>query len=274
MKPRLSIGFVIATLSFLALPDTASAYLKPKIGRWLSRDPVGEPGAMVLRQAVAATPFLPRDVDEGQPYHYVQNSPTNGYDPLGDVAMGLVWLNALEDPATQPGGTTQPAPPPPNPKTNACKDEQSCCMCLLYAENRDFPKCFELVMKVACYRQNAPKSGKGGWGEWKKGNGGFCEQAESSTWQPNPIVNNKNYKDCCNRCKNSSQPSTMPEQFQKADALCSKGCAGIANPEGINFKLSEASFKKLPPNAWQRRCRQFPCGKDIFLACPHNVVHP
>jgi len=59
MKHRNSLGLLIAIVGIVALPDTASAYLKPKIGRWLSRDPIGEPGAMLLAR-VQAKGYLPR----------------------------------------------------------------------------------------------------------------------------------------------------------------------------------------------------------------------
>ena len=124
MKHRNSLGLLIAIVGIVALPDTASAYLKPKIGRWLSRDPIGEPGAIVLREAVAATQFLPRDFDEGQPYHYVQNSPTNGYDPLGDVAMGLAWLDGLDEPTSQPSTQPSTQPGPWSNDPDCCKTKQ------------------------------------------------------------------------------------------------------------------------------------------------------
>lgn len=268
---KLTVG--LAMLATLTVVGSALAYYNPRTGRFLSRDPVGEPGEMLIREVAATTGFIPRDPVGNNQYTYALNSPTDYIDPDGWLAQKVGASDQDEQtPGSQPA--TQPTPPPPNQKVNKCADEKSCCKCLLYAENRGHPECFELAMKVACYRQSAPKTGNDGWGEWKQGNGGFCEQAESSTWQPNPIVNNDNYKSCCDCCKTATQPSTMPADIQSADAVCSKGCSGVPNPEGINFKLSKKSFDALPKNAWQRKCKQYPCGGDVFLACSHKVVHP
>ena len=80
--------FSLATallLSFIFV-DIASAYHNPRTGRFLSRDPIGEPGAVLLRTAATGGAFLPRDphpVEDANPYHYVRNMPPNAVDPFG-----------------------------------------------------------------------------------------------------------------------------------------------------------------------------------------------
>lgn len=71
----LSLGFV----------EIASAYYNPRTGRFLSRDPIGEPGFRVVQRAVATTPFIPRDsiATQSNSYRYVRNHPTIAVDPLG-----------------------------------------------------------------------------------------------------------------------------------------------------------------------------------------------
>jgi uncharacterized protein RhaS with RHS repeats len=54
----------------LSFADSANAGYDPTIGRWLSRDPIGEEGGLNL-------------------YAYVLNNPINFWDPLGLVDMNL-----------------------------------------------------------------------------------------------------------------------------------------------------------------------------------------
>ena len=59
-------------LSSFAIP--ATAYYHPDEGRWLSRDPIGEEGALQL-------------------YEYVQNNPPNTYDNEGLWVTPTSFLN-------------------------------------------------------------------------------------------------------------------------------------------------------------------------------------
>jgi len=78
----------------------AQAYYKPQTGRWLSRDPVGEPGFQVLQAASGAPRAVPASADTALPagrwferdsevlsgpslYGFVFNSPLNVVDVLG-----------------------------------------------------------------------------------------------------------------------------------------------------------------------------------------------
>lgn len=52
----------VVVLAVLALTEAASAFYSPALGRFLNRDPLGEPGAALVRQAARpATGFIPRD---------------------------------------------------------------------------------------------------------------------------------------------------------------------------------------------------------------------
>ena len=55
---------LLTALTILAFTSAASAHYDPNIGRWMSRDPIGENGGLNL-------------------YEYVGNNPTNQIDPLG-----------------------------------------------------------------------------------------------------------------------------------------------------------------------------------------------
>lgn len=80
---------VIAALAVLALTEAASAYYSPAMGRFISRDPINEPGAMLVRQGKSrpATAFLARDPLSAGPednvYSFVANRPFGSVDALG-----------------------------------------------------------------------------------------------------------------------------------------------------------------------------------------------
>ena len=94
----LSVLFVFAALFFT---NQASAYYSPSTGRWLSRDPMGEPGFEALRATsvvprvgqVASTASLPpsrlfvRDAviyrKQSICYVFVANNAENYFDPFG-----------------------------------------------------------------------------------------------------------------------------------------------------------------------------------------------
>jgi hypothetical protein len=85
-KRTIATMLVVAFVSFV-LADAASAYYSPRLGRFLNRDPIGEPGARVASAATNTTQFIPRDALpgglEGNLYRFVDNAPTNTVDPDG-----------------------------------------------------------------------------------------------------------------------------------------------------------------------------------------------
>ena len=104
---------IIIVLFVLATAQIASAYYCPATGRWLSRDPIGEPGFQTLQ---AASPqviqqqsarWIDRDPIAAQqtanPYNFVKNNSVNVVDPLGlwatDVHHAIItdWLDATYD---------------------------------------------------------------------------------------------------------------------------------------------------------------------------------
>lgn len=113
MQRRSLFAFTTALFVSLIFVDIASAYYNPRTGRFLSRDPIAEPGAMLV-QSVGQTPpaccssFLPRDPaasEEPNTYAYVYNEPTRRIDPLG-LCCNKADCNkklqiALQDPRIQ-----------------------------------------------------------------------------------------------------------------------------------------------------------------------------
>lgn len=82
-----SIRFsLLALVSAAAFVGTASGYYDPRTGRFISRDPIGEPGATLLRNGPPSGTFIPRD--SGGPgdlneYRFAANEPIGAVDALG-----------------------------------------------------------------------------------------------------------------------------------------------------------------------------------------------
>lgn len=88
--------FALVLLAVCVLPHAAFAYYSPSTGRFLNRDPIAEPGAILLRYATiprderparAQHEFAPRDglslPGGANTYAYVRNKVTGFIDPLG-----------------------------------------------------------------------------------------------------------------------------------------------------------------------------------------------
>jgi hypothetical protein len=79
----LSVGLLVS----LILVDAAAAYYSPSTGRFLSRDPLNEPGVMLASTRSQGSNFIPRDPafrpKDGNTYAFVRNQPTIAIDPVG-----------------------------------------------------------------------------------------------------------------------------------------------------------------------------------------------
>jgi hypothetical protein len=119
MKNRMTTIVLVAPFAVFMLADVASAYYSPRLGRFLSRDPLNEQGAVLTRR-VASGRFLPRDpldpisrkyylksaeknrfpysaersryhdAAEGNLYHFVDNDPVSSVDILG-LDRWIIW---------------------------------------------------------------------------------------------------------------------------------------------------------------------------------------
>jgi hypothetical protein len=98
MERRNLLLLATALLVSFVFVDIASAYYNPSTGRFLGRDPVGEPGFIVGQQVhaqqVGGAGFIPRDpypsntdADGLNTYAAMQNDPTIYIDPLGASAQ-------------------------------------------------------------------------------------------------------------------------------------------------------------------------------------------
>ncbi|MFH1748136.1 MAG: RHS repeat-associated core domain-containing protein [Planctomycetota bacterium] len=78
-------------------------YYDPRTGRWISRDPIGELGSVVLRY-VAARGFIARDPldDQSNLYRYVHNAPVTQIDAYG-LTSDAVWTKCKKDCASEHG---------------------------------------------------------------------------------------------------------------------------------------------------------------------------
>lgn len=108
---KLMLG--LAVLAAFMVVDSALAYYNPSTGRFIGRDPIGEPGAVRLRNvgrppSIHQSGFIPRDPassEEPNTYAYVYNDPVRRIDALGlccdkeDCEKKL--QKALQDPRIQ-----------------------------------------------------------------------------------------------------------------------------------------------------------------------------
>jgi hypothetical protein len=82
---------------FVALwtAQTAMGWYDPSIGRWLTRDPIGEPGFQVMQRAGRGitSPSTARWINrDGNLYTFVANNPVDRVDPLGLK----IWVCSVE----------------------------------------------------------------------------------------------------------------------------------------------------------------------------------
>jgi len=97
MRNRTIATMLVAVFLTFMLADAASAFYSPRLGRFLSRDPVGEPGAVLVRTGrQPATRFIPRDSIDKNGYTGMQNNAISWFDPDGG--------EATTQPSSQPTG--------------------------------------------------------------------------------------------------------------------------------------------------------------------------
>jgi RHS repeat-associated protein len=96
---------VLFLAQLLALVSSANAFYDPTVGRWLNRDPLGDEA--FLMEQMQGKPFEEqvrlREESFKNPYRFVDNDPTNKFDPVGlqaivgiygfGPATSQFWLN-------------------------------------------------------------------------------------------------------------------------------------------------------------------------------------
>jgi RHS repeat-associated protein len=78
---RKSIILALGLGLVLLVPQRSSGYYNPSTGRWLSRDPIGEPGACVLYELGSGDPS--GVISGPNPHALAANNPINAVDILG-----------------------------------------------------------------------------------------------------------------------------------------------------------------------------------------------
>jgi hypothetical protein len=90
--PRRSLqGIILALLVTFAI--NASAFYDPTVGRWISRDPIGERG-FALQAAISKTKLT----TDFSPYGFVNNSVVDQYDYLGLTGTGSSGASCIITP--------------------------------------------------------------------------------------------------------------------------------------------------------------------------------
>jgi len=154
---------IIAVLFVLLTAQIASAYYGPSTGRWLSRDPIGEPGSQAIQAAsqarldtVSSDRWINRDSskfsDTGNIYSFAVNNPVNYLDSDGRDT----WV-----PYPYPGRfVPDPSPPPQLPPLissckNAAPETSTSVGCAVYGNETYAPFPLKPV-SLKCFCQNAP----------------------------------------------------------------------------------------------------------------------
>lgn len=128
MQRRCLCALTAALFVLFIFVDIASAYYNPRTGRFLSRDPIAEPGHVLIRSVANSGTFLPRDpatsasvsstrgfvmpsseAEEPHIYRAMRNNPLTWIDPDGGMSIAI--------PPCDPG---YPPPNPPKEKPYDC----------------------------------------------------------------------------------------------------------------------------------------------------------
>lgn len=102
----------VAVFAVLALTEAASAYYSPRLGRFLNRDPMDEPGHVLVKAQRQPTVFISRDPMENNSYRSFRNNAISWFDPDGEQAASQ---------PTPPGSQPTPSPPVTISIDSSCK---------------------------------------------------------------------------------------------------------------------------------------------------------
>jgi len=157
-----TIKSFVVVLFVLLTSQMAFAFYHPSSGRWISRDPIGEPGLRALQAAVqtpatsASSRWIKRDVnrftEKDNTYSFTFNNPITHLDPEGQST----WI-----PYPYPGQfPSDPPPQPPLPQgvgscKNAKPETSTSVGCVDYGNETYAPWPLKPV-SLKCFCQNAP----------------------------------------------------------------------------------------------------------------------
>jgi hypothetical protein len=93
----------LAVLAFAVTCSDGFGYYQAEKGRWMSRDPIGEVGFMIVDPNDRMDAVLDiRDPIQASPYNFVHNTPVNGIDYSGLLwrMMDASWFIDADDTGT------------------------------------------------------------------------------------------------------------------------------------------------------------------------------
>ncbi len=164
-------------------------------------------------------------------------------------------LNLYESARRDASSTTNRPQAHTSNSIDSWKKENTCCRCLLFAEDRGHPHCQVLTQSVLCNRQNTD------WPEFDDEKT-YCDAASSGGWAGGP--GNKNYDNCAKGCVSGSDE----QEVNLATLLCLIPCMDPApDPAfGAQFAMKCGTEPGWLTN--DRDCRQtVSCGGDCYWHC-------
>ncbi len=135
MRSRQVNIILVGVFTSAILADVGSAYYSPRLGRFLSRDPISEQGTSVSQPQRQPTSFIPRDQlatgEETNAYVFVLNSPVQLVDPIGlQPSQGTVCCTYRTGNRTNQRSV---------PNGSNFSDPHAACRCWLDATARQIP---------------------------------------------------------------------------------------------------------------------------------------
>ncbi len=165
---------LLLTLFVAVLTSNCFAYYQAQQGRWISRDPLGEPVTMLKSytqlkgDARILSDVLPYLMAEISDYRFVDSNPVNYYDYLG---------------LQQASG-------------NPCKTPAKCLECMVYAEARGTSDACHMAVAWAIHNRTTKSKD-------------YCAVVSEGNGKQFNGYTTSNYKNCCNNCVPAKDQSDL-----------------------------------------------------------------